>query len=450
MERFFWQMTELGVSGSIAILGVLLFRWGLRNQEKVFSYILWVIAGIRLLVPISYGGVWSFLFSFPEEQGAIGSVFLSSSRTPAEVHGNTPGITEEFSGSEMAAFFAERGWMKLLLFIWLSGVIVLLAKNVVAYIRLRRQVQASIKEGECYLSDNISGAFVLGVIGSKIYLSSHLTGEERKYVLAHEKVHMRRKDYIWKGLAQCILCIHWYNPLVWLAFRAFTVDMEMSCDEAVLRRENRDVRAGYAKALLAETVGSRDYDLIPFFKGNKTERRIHNLMRERKFSRKRLGICAGTVLVAAVLLIPGFWQKNTYGKDKENTAQQKEETAAGEDTVRDGANTKAESGAVERLETEYVIDTEKPGKDGPDSKVESAAGGQEAEPEHAIDTEKPDKDSAGSMAENTAEEKEIECVIIDRGDLDAVKKMQDAVELPRREYGYPKDFIIYKVEVPQE
>lgn len=174
-------------------------------------------------------------------------------------------------------------------------------------------------------------------------------------------------------------------------------------------------------------------------------------MRERKFSRKRLGICAGTVLVAAVLLIPGYWQKNTYGKDKESTVQQKEETAAGEDTVRDGADNKVESVPEEKIEKTYVIDTENPGKDDTDSEVESATGGQEAEPEHAIDTENPDKDSADSMAESAAEEEiEKEYVILDKGNLDAVKRMRNAVKLPRREYGYPTELYIYKVEVPQE
>lgn len=168
-------------------------------------------------------------------------------------------------------------------------------------------------------------------------------------------------------------------------------------------------------------------------------------MRERKFSRKRLGICAGTILVAAVLLIPGFWQKNTYGKDKESTVQQKEETAAGEDAVRDGEDNEVESAAVEKLEIKYAIDTEKPGKDSTDSKVESAAGGQEAQPEHTIDAENPDKDSAGSMTENTAVERpETEYYLEpENSDGDAVERVENTSGIGI-EFGYPTGYYTYE------
>lgn len=361
MEQWFCRMADLALSGSIAILGVLAFRRMLRNQPKIFSYVLWIIVGIRLLLPISFVGVWGG-FGLSDDIGHIMSV-------EDVQHG------QSIDGMDHV--------MPLLFLVWIAGVGVLAVKNVLAYFRLKKRVQVSMRVGEYYVSDHISGAFVLGLARPRIYLSSSLVAEEHGYILAHEKVHLRRRDYLWKWLAECILCVHWFNPLAWLAFRKFSEDMEMSCDEAVLRRECRDGRMAYARVLLTEMAESRENGMVPFFRRGGTERRIHNMMKVKMWSKKRAGVCAGVVLAAAALLLPGFWQGGVFGKAAE---------------------------------------------------------------EHSDIVSEQDADMAGEQDEQFAEEEQT-FYMDEAGDSDAANKLKVAIENCKgREYGYPTSIYVYSFE----
>lgn len=402
MEQLFWRIADLTLSGSIAILGVLAFRWMLKDQAKIFSYLLWIIVGIRLLIPISISGVWGVL-PFPSHGMENMALFDDIGNT---VSSNSMGNALP-SGALLDDIFTENRQMALFLLVWAVGVIVLAAKNFTGYAHLKKRVQICVKEGEYYLSDDISGAFVLGFIKPRIYLSSHLTVEERRYILSHEKVHLRRRDYLWKGLAECILCVHWFNPLAWIAFRKFTADMEMSCDEAVLRRESRGSRAAYAKVLLAEMVESRKENMVPFFRRGGTERRIHNMMKEKIFSKKRAGICAGVVLAAALLLIPGFWGKETHGKE----SAQEQST----DSVK--ASNKKEASDVEAVEEQ--------------NEDSVGVGGEEGIP-------------------SSEEEAEEDVILYQNSRADAKKeiivKKYKIMEKKGREYGWPTNSYTYSLE----
>jgi Antirepressor regulating drug resistance, predicted signal transduction N-terminal membrane component len=359
MEQWLYGIADLTLSGSIAILGVLIFRRMLQNQGKIFSYLLWIIVGMRLLLPISFEGVWGML-PMPElglASSAVANIGTGERDGSTDAGGgkgvkpsenmesmaSDDGIQDkeslddmnhvalsglvheiELLGSDLAGLIAKYHVIAFLFWVWIAGVAVLAAKNVLAYFRLKKRVQISVREGDYYLSDHISGAFVLGLLKPRIYLSGSLTAEERKYILAHEKVHLRRRDYLWKWVAEWILCVHWFNPLAWLAFREFAADMEMSCDEAVLRRERRDGRAAYARVLLAEISGSRVDGIVPFFREGGTERRIHNMMKEKIVSKKRVAVCAGVVLAAAVLLIPSFRQNEMSKAAEEQRADDAE------------------------------------------------------------------------------------------------------------------------------
>lgn len=435
MEQLFWRLADLTLSGSIAILGVLAFRWILKDQAKIFSYLLWIIVGIRLLIPVSFGGLWG-LMPFPEivwgERGMIQDTLGQTDRISPLIGNNAvlSGGVENMvpsSGMENAmppgsmknaatpaeilqGVYTEKNYMAFFLMVWAVGVIALAAKNFTAYVKLKKKAQICIKEEEYYLSDDISGAFVLGFLKPRIYLSSRLTAEERRYILSHEKVHLRRKDYLWKGLAECILCVHWFNPLVWIAFRKFTADMEMSCDEAVLRRESRGTRAAYAKVLLAEMAESRKENIVPFFRRGGTERRIHNMMKEKIFSKKRVGICAGVVLAAALLLIPGFWGKETHGKE----SAQEQST----DSVKVSDKKKASDVEVEAVGEQNVDSVGVSGQEGTPSSEESV-------------------EEAFILDENST--------------VDAKNKIQEKIEKREITYGIPTSSYSYSfVENPTE
>lgn len=171
------------------------------------------------------------------------------------------------------------------------------------YIVLRRKLrEAAPYRGEVYLSDSIATPFVMGVIAPKIYLPSDTPKAERRFIIAHERHHLHRGDPLWKLLGYLALCVHWFNPLVWLAFFLGGKDMEMSCDEAVLNRLGEDIRADYSQALLRLATHKRLIAGMPLaFGEGETKGRVRNMARWRRPKVWVSGICA--VLCLAVLAV---------------------------------------------------------------------------------------------------------------------------------------------------
>ena len=169
-------------------------------------------------------------------------------------------------------------------YIWGLGALVLLIYNMVQLHRLREKLQVAESLGEnIYLADYIDTPFVMGLLHPRIYLPSNLKEQERSYIIMHEQYHIRRYDHVVKVLAFAALCIHWFNPLVWIAFVLANKDMEMSCDEAVLRQMETDIRAEYAGSLLQLATGKRLIAGAPLaFGEGDTKSRVKNVMHYRK------------------------------------------------------------------------------------------------------------------------------------------------------------------------
>lgn len=147
--------------------------------------------------------------------------------------------------------------------IWLAGAGAMACSGLVSGIKIRRKAACSMQLWEnVYLADYIASPFVLGLARPRIYLPSGLGEQEQKYIILHEQHHISRRDYLVKILAFLALCLHWFNPLAWLSFHLAGKDMEMSCDEAVIRKMGDGIRAEYAESLLRFTVGKRKLSLI--------------------------------------------------------------------------------------------------------------------------------------------------------------------------------------------
>ena len=305
--NIFLTVWNMSLTGSIIIGFVLLARLGLRKAPKVFSYVLWSVVLFRLLCPVSVSSVFSVL-SFtkaaePVRRSAVSTMdyaavempeFIPVTEEPVvfepennEVHIYDPAIPDDGAVIPEAPDAAlpqesaepERDPIHYAVTIWLVGLGVMLIYNVVSCIRLLRQIDGAVPlRKELYLADHISTAFVLGIIKPKIYLPSYLTPEERGYIIAHERCHIKRKDHIFRLLAYLALCLHWFNPLVWLAFVLSGKDMEMSCDEAVIRMYGPRIRAEYAQSLLCLATGRRSFALTPLaFGEGDTKERVLNM-----------------------------------------------------------------------------------------------------------------------------------------------------------------------------
>ena len=313
MHRLFPIVCNMSLTASVVILAVLAVRLLLRRAPKVFSYALWAVVLFRLLCPVSVTSAVSLM-------GALGAPAQERTQrtsaveyVPADrIRGTAPAVTQlpqtplpaETGGAVNAApadtapeavpatSFNEPVFI--LTLIWLAGMVLLLAYSLVSLLRLRRRLVGTVRlRDNIYLADHIPSPFVMGLFRPKIYLPSTLTETERGYILRHEQYHLRRRDHLVKFLSFLALCIHWFNPLVWAAFVLSGKDMEMSCDEAVVRELGEDIRADYSASLLSLATGRRIVAGMPLaFGEGDTGSRIRNLLNWKRPRPWVMAVCA--------------------------------------------------------------------------------------------------------------------------------------------------------------
>lgn len=304
MTAIFERVLNMSLTGSIVIAVVLLARLLLRRAPKIYSYMLWAVVLFRLLCPISLSAGLSVLKPLPvtTSQGLstvtyrpVEPAIPSSGELGQEAARPEPAETVKTETGAQAMTLAAA--------VWLTVGGALAGCSLVQYIVLRRKLrEAAPYRGEVYLSDSIATPFVMGVIAPKIYLPSDTPKAERRFIIAHERHHLHRGDPLWKLLGYLALCVHWFNPLVWLAFFLGGKDMEMSCDEAVLNRLGEDIRADYSQALLRLATHKRLIAGMPLaFGEGETKGRVRNMARWRRPKVWVSGICA--VLCLAVLAV---------------------------------------------------------------------------------------------------------------------------------------------------
>ena len=314
MHRLFPIVCNMSLTASVVILAVLAVRLLLRRAPKVFAYALWAVVLFRLLCPVSVTSAVSLM-------GALGAPAQERTQrtsaveyVPADImiRGTAPAVTQlpqtpllaETGGavSDAPADTAPAAVpvmsfnepVFILTLIWLAGMVLLLAYSLVSLLRLRRRLVGTVRlRDNIYLADHIPSPFVMGLFRPKIYLPSTLTETERGYILRHEQYHLRRRDHLVKFLSFLALCIHWFNPLVWAAFVLSGKDMEMSCDEAVVRELGEDIRADYSASLLSLATGRRIVAGMPLaFGEGDTGSRIRNLLNWKRPRPWVMAVCA--------------------------------------------------------------------------------------------------------------------------------------------------------------
>ena len=238
MTAIFERVLNMSLTGSIVIAVVLLARLLLRRAPKIYSYMLWAVVLFRLLCPISLSAGLSVLKPLPvtTSQG-LSTVTYRPVEPVIPASGEIGQEAPKAESAETAKAETGAQAMTLAAAAWLTVGGALAGCSLVQYTVLRRKLrEAAPYRGEVYLSDSIATPFVMGVIAPKIYLPSDTPIAERRFIIAHERHHLHRGDPLWKLLGYLALCVHWFNPLVWLAFFLGGKDMEMSCDEAVLNQ----------------------------------------------------------------------------------------------------------------------------------------------------------------------------------------------------------------------
>ena len=310
MRNLFSQVLNMSMTGSAVILLVMLARLMLKRSPKIFSYALWLVVLFRLLCPVAFTAPVSVLNALEPEiretSGAASVVYF----LPAEANRN-PDFTfvpaENQSGSELAqageSEHAGLDIMAIVPYVWIAGTGSMILYSIVQYIRLRRKLVGAVAyTGNVYRADYIDTPFVMGILAPKIYLPSNIPTQEQKYIIAHERHHIRRCDHIIKLLAYCALCIHWFNPLAWAAFILAGKDMEMSCDEKVLELIGKARKKEYSMALLqfASEKPIQSLSMPLGFGEPNVKSRIQHVLKYKKAA-------VGTGAAAVILIVAGIW-----------------------------------------------------------------------------------------------------------------------------------------------
>ena len=320
MGRFFLDVVNMSIGASCVILVVLLLRLVLRRAPKKFSYLLWSVVGLRLCCPFSFSSVFS-LFQFRPIQhvfspGSAGSspVFLpevnevlkSASDSDYGVIAIRPETGESaflrhLLSSEVSISIPVPLVFQVIAAVWILGMVLLLLLGAVNYLRLKKRLSAAVRLKEnVWQSEQVCSPFILGILRPKIFIPFGLEEESLSYVIAHERVHIRRADHLVKLLAFLLLTVHWLNPLVWLAFHMMTIDMEMSCDEKVLEELGECERKNYSLSLLSFAVNRRFPAPEPLaFGETSVKSRIRNVLCWKKPNRW-ISVCAAAVCLVVI------------------------------------------------------------------------------------------------------------------------------------------------------
>ncbi|MDE5597612.1 MAG: M56 family metallopeptidase, partial [Lachnospiraceae bacterium] len=333
LEAAFIKILNMSLTAGIVICIVLLMRFLLRRTPKIFSYILWIVVLFRLLCPVSFSSAMSLfnILRMPSaQQGEIAHIpeNIGYMEQPA-LNLPIPAIENAVNGSlPPASVEASVNPMQIVLWlggcIWLSGIIIMTLYSVFSYWKLRGKLKEAVwEEDNIYITEAIETPFVCGFYAPHIYLPVQFASDklseteqrEKRYILLHEQIHIKRRDYIWRFAGYFALCIHWFNPLVWLAFFLSGKDMEMSCDEAVVRMLGENVKKEYSASLLSFASGKRIRPGIPLaFGEGETGSRIKNVLRYKKPAQAAIGIAI--VICVAVIAALAANPRNADGESR--------------------------------------------------------------------------------------------------------------------------------------
>lgn len=346
IDEMFLQILNMSLTGGYCILAVLLIRLLLKKQPKIFSYALWFIVLFRLVCPVSVESPFSVLptagwqtsvsrgvqnmydktgLGWGENTGdrekdpASGDTrmiqnteqngLISSDGSVLNNGGDPEGSGVQDSGTmqgsrQSGALWNSAGFWHTVEIIWLAGVLAMLAYAAGSAALLRKKLKAAEKKEGYYVLPQLETPFVFGIAAPKIYLPADLRERESAYILEHERTHIRRLDYLVRPVSFLISSIHWFNPFVWLAFFYMGKDMEMSCDEAVLKKMGKEIKREYSTSLLNLACDRRFFSGSPLaFGEGEVKGRIKNILNYKKTGFWGILLAVAVIAAAGITLL---------------------------------------------------------------------------------------------------------------------------------------------------
>lgn len=305
MAAVFLKLLNLSISASWLVLAVLVLRLVSKRSPKWMNVLLWGIVALRLVLPFS---VESALSLIPSAE-TVSPAAVQFDPAPTITSGVkiidnavNPSLSEHFAAVPTASVNPLYVWTEIAGWVWLIGLGAMLLYALVSYLRLRRRVRVSLPvQDHIYLCDAISSPFILGVVKPHIYLPSGLDEVQRQNVLAHEQAHLARRDHWWKPLGFALLAVYWFNPALWLAYTLLCRDIELACDERVIRTMDESAVKTYSTVLLACSMPRKAVITCPLAFGEiGVKERVRNALHYKK---PAFWVVAASVAVCVVVAV---------------------------------------------------------------------------------------------------------------------------------------------------
>ncbi len=320
MEGIFVKLLNMSVSASGFILIAVLLRALLKRSPKWIHCLLWGLVAVRLVCPLSFESSFSLAPRADFVEAKLG-VQREDGRYMNSVTDAGKALNDDLDNAQNKNL-ANKGnadrqsdWKKIS-WTWFTGVVLLLGYAAISYLRFRKKVQASVRLRDgIYMCDNIRTPFILGVIRPGIYLPSDMDEVQTDNVIAHERAHLSRLDQVWKPLGYCLLAVYWFNPLCWLAYVLFCRDMELACDEKVIRDMDVEDKKVYSRVLLSFSDPSHRIAAGPLAFGEiGVKKRIQSVLNYRKPAFWMVGLAILALVVTSLCFL-------TNPKEANNPAQ---------------------------------------------------------------------------------------------------------------------------------
>ncbi len=312
MSGFLYSLVNMSIAGAFISVVIMLLRVPLKKAPRKYSYMLWSILGIRLLCPFSFSSALSLFnlfrtetdggrMSFEAARNIAAPVMIPAAPAAADIPAASHNLHQAAEQTQTADLLPF-----ILFAVWAAGAAALAMYNIAALARLKKRISGAVNIGEnIYECSAISNAFVLGIFRPKIYVPTALSDKERGFIISHERTHISRFDCVIKPIALIALCVHWFNPLMWLSFFLMVRDMEISCDERAVRGFDAEARRDYASALLNMSLRQNRLTSggILAFGESGIKQRIKNVLSPRKPALWITIAAAAVIIVAAVCLL---------------------------------------------------------------------------------------------------------------------------------------------------
>ena len=305
MAAVFLKLLNLSISASWLVLAVLVLRLVSKRSPKWMNVLLWGIVALRLVLPFS---IESALSLIPSAE-TVSPAAVQFAPAPTITSGVSiidnavnPSLSEHFAAVPTMSVNPLYVWTEIAGWVWLIGLGTMLLYALVSYLRLRRRVRVSLPvQDHIYLCDAISSPFILGVVKPHIYLPSGLDEVQRQNVLSHEQAHLARRDHWWKPLGFALLAVYWFNPVLWLAYALLCRDIELACDERVIRTMDESAVKTYSTVLLACSMPRKAVITCPLAFGEVgVKERVKNALHYKK---PAFWVVAASVAVCIVVAV---------------------------------------------------------------------------------------------------------------------------------------------------